>query len=58
MLIGDLAATDVACPEEFRAQDAHELAVLADEFRFAIEKDRLTVTDADGRGLIYRDAGG
>jgi heat shock protein HslJ len=53
----EFAAAETDCPEEFRAQDAHELAVLGDGFRVSIEGDRLTALDADGRGLVYRDEG-
>lgn len=47
---------DGECPEELRAQDEHVLSVLGDGFRFAIEGDRLTASDADGLGLVYRAA--
>ena len=53
----DFAAAETDCPAEARAQDEHELAVLGDGFRVAIEENRLTALIADGRGLVYRDEG-
>lgn len=53
----EFAAQETDCLEEFGIQDAHELAVLGDGFQLAIAVNRLTALDADGRGLIYRDAG-
>ena len=53
----DLVTQELDCPADYRTQDDHELAVLADGFRSSIEEDRLTALDADGRGLVYRAEG-
>ena len=45
------------CPPEAHAQDEHELAVLSGGFEVTVEGDRMTALGADGRGLVYRDAG-
>jgi heat shock protein HslJ len=43
------------CPEELRAQDDHERAVLVDGVRFEIIEDRLAVAGGSGLGVVYRD---
>jgi heat shock protein HslJ len=53
----EFTAEETGCPAEAGAQDAHELAVLEGGFQLAVEEDRLTALDADGRGLVYRDEG-
>ena len=53
----EFTATETECPADARTQDDHEMAVLTDGFQLAIEENRLTAMDADGRGLIYRDEG-
>ena len=57
VLLSDMAPQELDCPEDFRGQDAHEVAVLENGFAVTIDGDRLTALDGDGRGLIYRDAG-
>jgi heat shock protein HslJ len=57
VLVRDLVTQELDCPADFRTQDVHELAVLADGFRSSVEADRLTALDADGRGLVYRAEG-
>ncbi len=47
-------SADGDCPEGLREQDDHVVAVLADGFQAEVDADRLTVTDADGSGLVYR----
>jgi heat shock protein HslJ len=54
VLLSDMAPQELDCPEDYRSQDAHEVAVLENGFSVSIEGDRLTALDADGRGLVYR----
>jgi heat shock protein HslJ len=54
----DLVTQDRACPEELRAQDEHELAVLGGGPTVEITADRLTLTGPFGAGLSYRDDAG
>ncbi len=41
------------CPSGLRDQDDHVVGVLGDGFQADVEGDKLTVTDADGSGLVY-----
>jgi heat shock protein HslJ len=45
------------CDPEVVAQDEQVVAVLSGDFQVAVSEDSLTVTGADGQGLVYRDAG-
>lgn len=45
------------CDAEAAAQDEHVTAVLSRDFQVAVTEDSLTVSGADGQGLVYRDAG-
>jgi heat shock protein HslJ len=51
-----LVTDDRACPEDLRAQDDHELAVLGSAGTIGLAGNRLTLTGASGDGLVYRDA--
>ena len=44
------------CPDDLWTQDGHVIAVLGDGFRAAVVEDRLTLSDPDGLGLVYRAA--
>ncbi|WP_448626902.1 META domain-containing protein [Geodermatophilus sp. URMC 64] len=50
----DVTRDDIGCPGDVGRQDEHVLAVLDNGPRVAIDGDRLTLTAADGNGLIYR----
>ena len=54
----DLVTEDRACPDELRAQDELELAVLVGGPTVEITADRLTLTGPFGAGLSYRDDAG
>ncbi len=62
-LEGDVVRVDGARPEaatcgpDVAAQDDQVVAVLSADFQVAVTEDSLTVTGADGLGLVYRDAG-
>jgi heat shock protein HslJ len=45
---------DGDCPAELLRQDDHVLAVLGTETTAAVDGDRLTLTDRDALGLVYR----
>jgi len=45
------------CDPEVVAQDEQVTAVLSRDFQVVVSGDSLTVTGADGLGLVYRDAG-
>lgn len=47
------AGTD-DCPADVAAQDGHVVTVLGDGFQVWVDGDRLTLSDPDGRGLVYR----
>jgi heat shock protein HslJ len=51
----DVTRDDIGCPADLGRQDEHVLAVLDAGPRYAIDGDRLTLTAADDRGLVYRD---
>jgi heat shock protein HslJ len=57
LVIDDLLADGAGCPADVRRQDEHVTAVLGAGPRAEISDDRLTLTAADGRGLVYRDGG-
>jgi heat shock protein HslJ len=46
-----------SCDPDVTAQDEQVDAVLSHDFQVAVAEDSLTVTGADGKGLVYRDAG-
>jgi heat shock protein HslJ len=46
-----------ACEPDVAAQDDQVVAVLSADFQVAVSEDSLTLTGADGLGLVYRDAG-
>jgi heat shock protein HslJ len=52
VVLPDLAA-DGECPDDLRTQDDQVVTVLGDGFRASIVEDRLTLSDPDGRGLVY-----
>jgi heat shock protein HslJ len=45
------------CDPEVEAQDEQVTALLSRDFQVAVSGDSLTVSGADGLGLVYRDAG-
>jgi heat shock protein HslJ len=49
-------APDGDCDAGTADQDAHVIAVLGDGFTAAVDGQQLTLTAADGRGLVYRVA--
>lgn len=51
---GPLAATRMACGDALTRQEQHVLGVLDGTATVDLDGDRLTLTDADGRGLVYR----
>ena len=54
LVIDDLLGNAAMCPPDLTRQDAHVQAVLQSGPTLYIEKDRLTLTGDDGRGLVYR----
>jgi heat shock protein HslJ len=56
LVIDDLQVTG-DCPPEVAPQDEHVAAVLTSGPTAEIEKDQLTLTAPDGRGLVYRAGG-
>ncbi|TQN41412.1 heat shock protein HslJ [Blastococcus colisei] len=50
----DLRAGTEDCPADVAAQDGHVVTVLGDGFQVSVDGDRLTLSDPDGRGLVYR----
>lgn len=54
ILAHTLGMTDNACPADVSQQDAHVVSVIGDGFAPTLEGDRLTLTDPDGSGLVYR----
>jgi heat shock protein HslJ len=46
-------ATDGECPADLAAQDGHVVEVLGDGFSAAVDGQRLTLTDPNGKGLGY-----
>ena len=51
------AADGADCPPDVVGQDEQVTRVLSAAFQVAVAGDSLTVTGADGLGLVYRDAG-
>jgi len=56
--VSDVVPATDDCDAEAATQDEQVTAVLSADFRAAVTEDSLTLTGADGRGLVYRDAGG
>ena len=52
-----VAPEAVTCEPDVAAQDAQVVAVLSADFQVAVTEDSLTVTGADGLGLVYRESG-
>ena len=52
-----VAPADETCDPDAAEQDEQVVAVLSGDFQVAVTEDSLTVTGADGLGLVYRDAG-
>jgi heat shock protein HslJ len=50
---GSIAATEMAGPEEFMAQEQAYLAALPQTATFSIEGDQLWLRDADGAALAH-----
>lgn len=56
IIVPELSA-DGECPDDLWEQDSLVVTVVGDEFRAAVEGDRLTLTSMGGDGLVYRAAG-
>jgi heat shock protein HslJ len=54
LIIDDLLADDPECPADVLRQDAHVTAVPQSGPAVEIRENKLTLTAADGRGLVYR----
>ncbi len=54
LVIDDLPADGGDCAAGVELQDAHVTAVLGSGPALEIREDRLTLTAADGRGVVYR----
>jgi len=55
--VTDVEPAPATCDPDEAAQDEQVTAVLSRDFQVAVTEDSLTVTGADGMGLVYRDAG-
>jgi heat shock protein HslJ len=53
IVVPELAA-DGDCPQMLAPQDGHVVEVVGDRFRAEVDGQRLTLTSAGGRGLVYR----
>lgn len=54
LVLEGLLPGDAGCPPEVAGQDEHVTAVLGAGPEVELREDRLTLTAADGRGLVYR----
>jgi heat shock protein HslJ len=56
IVVPELAA-DGECPDDLWKQDSLVVTVVGDEFRAAVDGDKLTLTSMGGDGLVYRTEG-
>ena len=57
VVVVPILSADGECPDELWKQDSLVVAVIGDEFRAAVDGDRLTLTSMGGDGLGYRAEG-